>query len=269
MGQFFALQIWSGEVNILAAFAHPDDETIFIGGTLAMLASKGARVHIVLATRGEGGEVGEPPLCTQDELGLVREDELRCAVKELGVSTTTFLDYVDPRVDANNQARPFHADPESLTGQLLRLAHEHQAQILITHGTNGEYGHPAHILMNEAAIKAADHHALKTLYTISANFPEHPRPRHANEDDPADFVFSIEPWFQEKLAAARCHRTQNALFLRRSSKEAGRALKLEEVLMKVESLHRAHRRNEGDQEDALASFIQEKCADALLPNSNE
>ena len=269
MGQFFPLQIWSGEVNILAAFAHPDDETIFIGGTLAMLATKGARVHIVIATRGEGGEVGEPPLCTQDDLGLIREDELRCAVKALGASTTTFLDYVDPRVDANNQPRPFHADPDSLTDQLLRMAHEHHAQILITHGTNGEYGHPAHILMNKAAKKAVDNIALETLYTISANFPKHPRPRHANEDDPADFVFSIVPWFQHKLAAAQCHRTQNALFLRRSSKKAGRALKLEEVLMKVESLHKAHRRTEEHQVDALASFIQEKCADALLPNNDE
>lgn len=256
-------------MNILAAFAHPDDETIFIGGTLAMLATKGARVHIVIATRGEGGEVGEPPLCTQDDLGLVREDELRCAVKALGASTATFLDYVDPRVDANNQPRPFHADPDSLTEQLLRLAHKHQAQILITHGTNGEYGHPAHILMNKAAKKAVDNIALETLYTISANFPKHPRLRHANEDDPADFIFSIEPWFQHKLAAAQCHRTQNALFLRRSSKKAGRALKLEEVLMKVESLHRAHRNTEGDQVDALALFIQEKCADALLPNIND
>lgn len=268
MGQFFPLQIWIGEVNILAAFAHPDDETIFIGGTLAMLASKGAQVHIILATRGEGGEVGEPPLCTQDELGLVREDELRCAGKALGISTTTFLDYVDPCVDADKKAHPFHADPDILTDQLLRLAHEHQAQILITHGTNGEYGHPAHILMNKAAKNAADHIALETLYTISANFPEHPRPRLANEDDPADFVFSIEPWFQHKLTAARCHRTQNALFLRRSSKKAGRALMLEEVLMRVESLHRAHRRTEEDQEDILTSFIQEECADALLPNNN-
>ncbi len=49
-------------MNILAFFAHPDDETMLCGGTLALLARAGARVHLLIATRGEGGENGEPPV---------------------------------------------------------------------------------------------------------------------------------------------------------------------------------------------------------------
>jgi len=59
-------------VNVLAFFAHPDDETMMAGGALALLARSGARVHYYCATRGEGGETGEPPVCTIPELGDVR-----------------------------------------------------------------------------------------------------------------------------------------------------------------------------------------------------
>ena len=49
-------------LDVIAFFAHPDDETMLCGGTLALLDSLGARVHLLVATRGEGGEMGEPPL---------------------------------------------------------------------------------------------------------------------------------------------------------------------------------------------------------------
>ena len=61
--------------NVLAIFVHPDDETMLVGGTLALLARSGAAVHYLSARRGEGGELGEPPLTTQENLGKVRETE--------------------------------------------------------------------------------------------------------------------------------------------------------------------------------------------------
>mgnify|MGYP000732581162 CR=1 FL=1 len=64
---------------LLAVFAHPDDEAYRPGGTLALLARRGVRVHLLTATRGQAGSCGEPPLCTPDELPTVRERELRCA----------------------------------------------------------------------------------------------------------------------------------------------------------------------------------------------
>jgi LmbE family N-acetylglucosaminyl deacetylase len=72
-------------LSILAVSAHPDDESLFAGGTLAMFAEQGANVYILETTRGEGGEVGEPPLTTQQNLGAYREQEVRKAARAFGV----------------------------------------------------------------------------------------------------------------------------------------------------------------------------------------
>jgi LmbE family N-acetylglucosaminyl deacetylase len=227
-------------MNILAFFAHPDDETILAGGTLALLAAQGARVHYLCATRGEGGEVGEPPLCEPAELGQVREGELVCAVQALGGHSLTFLGYIDPRVGPDEELYPFADDETTLAGQVALSLRQHEAGALITHGSNGEYGHPAHVLCHRAALAAARSvdGAGPALYTVGASFDGHPRPRLANQDDPADLVVDVSAVFEVKEAAARCHRTQNALFVRRSSQEAGRQLDLSEVLMRLEGLRR-------------------------------
>ncbi len=71
-------------LKILTFFAHPDDETMFLGGTFAYLADRGAEIHFICATRGEGGDMGDPPICTREDLGQIREEELRCAVEHPG-----------------------------------------------------------------------------------------------------------------------------------------------------------------------------------------
>ena len=136
-------------MNVLAFFAHPDDETMLSGGVLALLAEKGAKVHYLCATRGEGGEVGEPPLCSRQELGQVRQAEMECAVKALGGASLTFLDFIDPTVGVDNQVYAFAASPDKLAGLLTKKAHEVDAQAILSHGSNGEYGHPAHKLTLE------------------------------------------------------------------------------------------------------------------------
>ncbi|HEX5689959.1 MAG TPA: PIG-L family deacetylase [Roseiflexaceae bacterium] len=70
--------------TILAIAAHPDDETMLAGGTLAMYAEQGHDLYILSTTRGEGGEIGDPPLATRETLGVVREAEMRCAATALG-----------------------------------------------------------------------------------------------------------------------------------------------------------------------------------------
>ena len=138
-------------MNILAFFAHPDDETVFAGGALALLAGKGAQVHYLCATRGEGGETGEPPLCTQAELGEVREQELLCAVQALGGRSLTFLGYIDPRVGPEEELYPYTQDLTFLAGQVAATMRQFQADVLISHGSRGEYGHPAHLLTHRAS----------------------------------------------------------------------------------------------------------------------
>lgn len=244
-------------MNILAFVAHPDDETILAGGTLALLARAGADVHYLCATRGEGGEVGEPPLCTQDELGGVREGEMRCAVQALGGKSASFLDYVDPLIGVNDALYPYTSDFGELTERVLEHIGRLRPLAVITHGSGGEYGHPAHVLTHRAALKAVETLGERAplLYTFNANFPGHPRPRHINHADPAHLVLDIKPVFGQKVAAALCHRTQNALFVRRSSKRAGRQLSIPEVLVAVEGLHRRYPPVSGQPDDEIVDLL--------------
>ena len=76
--------------SLLCLVAHPDDETMLCGGTLALLAANGVAVHLALLTRGEGGEMGEPPLSEREHLGEVREREMVCAVGKLGARASPF-----------------------------------------------------------------------------------------------------------------------------------------------------------------------------------
>ena len=227
-------------MNILAFFAHPDDETMLAGGTLILLAQSGATVHYLCATRGEGGEVGEPPLCTPDFLGIVREREMRCAVEEIGGASVSFLDYVDPKIGQDNELYAYTDDLLTLTGQVRDAIRKTGADAVITHGSNGEYGHPAHRISHQAARRAVESIGEDTphLYSVSANFEGHPKPRLANQDEQAHLVIDVSSVLDIKASAAGCHLTQNALFVRRASEEAGRKLTVPEVLIRLESLHR-------------------------------
>lgn len=230
-------------MNILAFFAHPDDETMLAGGTLALLAEAGAQVHYLCATRGEGGETGEPSVCAPEKLGDVREQELVCAVQALGGSSLTFLGYTDPPIGSNDELRAFTENLTFLAGQVAASIRQYYPIALITHGSGGEYGHPAHRLCFQAALTAVLSLAnAPTLYTVMASFAEHPRPRLLNPDDVAHLIIDTSPVLEKKVQAAMCHRTQHALFTRRSSQEVGRQLTVPEAVQRLhlESLHRRH-----------------------------
>src|SRR5215470_1682442 len=101
--------------TILAVAAHPDDETMLAGGTLAMYAEQGHAVYILATTRGEGGEAGEPPLATRERLGAVREAELRCAAAALGAREVFFLPYIDPFMEIGGTALRIDAPLDEFT----------------------------------------------------------------------------------------------------------------------------------------------------------
>jgi len=140
-------------MNILVFFAHPDDETMLCGGLLAILSKSGHDVQFLSCTRGEGGECGVPPLCTQAQLGSLRELELACAVEELGGKSLQFLDYVDPLVGPDNSLFSFTQDQEKLEIELKDYLQTNDIDLLITHGSNGEYGHPGHMTVYQVALK--------------------------------------------------------------------------------------------------------------------
>lgn len=227
------------------------------GGALVLLAHAGADVYYLCATRGEGGEVGEPPVCEHQELGRFREQEMRCAVQALGGVGVDFLDYIDPLVGENEELHPYTTDFDGLVAKIIKSIQQLRPDVVITHGSNGEYGHPAHKLTHQATRRAIQHldHKAPILYTFSANFPEHPRPRLVNKDDPAHIVLDVTSVLNFKADAALCHKSQNALFVRRSSIRAGRQLTVPEVVMKLEGLHRAYPPINGAPADMIAELL--------------
>ena len=150
--------------SLLCVVAHPDDETMLCGGTLARLAAAGVEVGVLSLTRGEGGEAGEPPLCERAELGQVREREMRCAVRKLGVRHLDFLDYVDPDVGPNDTLFAPEADFDVLVGQIAEVMRRQRPDAVLTHGSNGEYGHPAHKLAHTATRQASGAGLAPLLY---------------------------------------------------------------------------------------------------------
>ena len=118
--------------------------------------------------------------------------------------------------------------------------------------------------MHRAVMRAVEMDVDLVFYSISAIYEDHPKPRLANEDDQADFILDIEPWYAAKLNATICHRTQHALFVRRSSIAAGRQLSLAEVTTNEESLHRMWPRGSKELSDPLADFLRTECPEALI-----
>jgi LmbE family N-acetylglucosaminyl deacetylase len=203
--------------SILVVSAHPDDETLFTGGTLAMYAEKGHAVYILETTRGEGGEVGEPPLTTRENLSVVREQEVRKAAEALGARDIFFLPFVDPYMEIGGVARPIDVPLEDFVRAIAQYVQRIHPDLVITHGSNGEYGHPQHIYTHQATrLALADAAPETALISWSAWYEPPERERVLNQDDLADIVNDISPWLDAKIAAALCHKTQHAMFLRNS-----------------------------------------------------
>ncbi len=219
--------------TILAISAHPDDETLFSGGTLAMYAQKGHDVYILETTRGEGGEVGEPPLTARENLAAFREQEARRAARKLGVRDIFFLPYIDPYMEINGIARRIEISMEEFSGAIKAHIKQIGPDLVITHGSNGEYGHPQHIYTHRATRLALGNGRPHTaLMTWSAWHTPAERERVLNRDDQADIINDISPWHDIKVAAALCHKTQHAMFLRNSG-----APSVADMVWKTETFH--------------------------------
>lgn len=151
------------QYTIMAVHAHPDDEVVFTGGTLALYHSRGAHIVLVTATGGEEGEIHDPALDPEEarpRLGEIRREELRRAVRILGIDDLELLNYRDSGMvgtEANAHAENFHnSDREEAAGRLVALVRRYRPQVLITYDENGSYGHPDHIAANVITQMAYD-----------------------------------------------------------------------------------------------------------------
>ena len=232
--------------TLLGCFAHPDDEILGPGGTLAHYAANGVHVELVCATRGEAGEIADPALATPETLAQVREAEMRCAAATLGVHHVTFLDYRDSGMaDAADNQHPdafINAPVESVLSQLVKIIRRVKPQVIITFEPFGGYGHPDHIAIHRhthAAFTAAANPSYqpdlgspwptaRLFYPIvrTAFFTEMKKRMAARDldvsffdnldaqrakrwpDDNFQVVMDISHTIARKWTAFHCHRTQ-------------------------------------------------------------
>lgn len=145
---------------LVTVFAHPDDETFSVGGSVACAVDAGLHVTAVCATRGEVGEIADPSLATPETLGQVREAELRAACAELGVHDVRFLDYRDSGMDGtpeNADPRAFaNATDEEVVGRIAAILRELRPAVVVTFEPGGVYGHPDHKKISRCATAAYD-----------------------------------------------------------------------------------------------------------------
>jgi len=191
--------------ELLLIFAHPDDESFALGGTIAKYAEQGVIITLVVATKGEAGKAAG--ICKPEELGLFREQELQRAAKVLGIAEVIFLGYKDKEV-------PF-SPPLEIVEKLVRIIRKIRPQVVITFGADGASGHRDH---------RAIHHFTKAAILLSKELVE---PEWGNpyvlprlcyvqsgwrlSDDvlkEIDYIISIKQWAEKKKKAIIEHRTQ-------------------------------------------------------------
>jgi N-acetyl-1-D-myo-inositol-2-amino-2-deoxy-alpha-D-glucopyranoside deacetylase len=160
----------SASKRLLLVHAHPDDETINNGVTMAKYAKDGAQVTLVTCTRGEEGEVLVTELASlasdkDDKLGEHREIELKDAMAHLGIADFRFLGAPNKKwrdsgmmgMPQNDRADVFwQSDLEESANELVKIILEIKPQVLITYDEFGGYGHPDHIKAHRVAMRAAE-----------------------------------------------------------------------------------------------------------------
>ncbi len=146
--------------TLIAFHAHPDDEALLDAGTLARAAQAGHRVVLVLATRGDAGDVGAGVLAADEGLAQRRSAEAEASAAAIGVARVVFLDYLDsghsPTSDGTWPAGTFCAAPvDEAAAALAAVLAEEDAALLIADDRNGGYGHPDHLQVHRVAWAAA------------------------------------------------------------------------------------------------------------------
>jgi N-acetyl-1-D-myo-inositol-2-amino-2-deoxy-alpha-D-glucopyranoside deacetylase len=153
--------------RLLLVHAHPDDETIGTGATMAKYAAEGAHVTLITCTLGEEGEILVPDLehlaANRDGgLGEYRIGELTAAMSALGISDHRWLGGAGRWRDSGMMGEPSNDNPEcfwqadldAAIGELVKVVREIRPQVMISYDDNGGYGHPDHIQAHRVAIGA-------------------------------------------------------------------------------------------------------------------
>ena len=229
--------------RLLGLFAHPDDEGS-ISGALLKYSISGDETGLLCATRGEVGEIADPALATPENLGQVREGEMRAAAEVLGVHNLWFLGYRDSGMAGtpeNQDPRAFaQANAAEVVGKLVAIIRQLRPQVMVTFDESGAYGHPDHIAIyrhtTSAFYAAADavqypehgpaHMVSKLYYTAfprsfiremgmwlqsenyEGSFSKLDPEKLGLPDEQISVWLNIEPWVETKNRSRSMHRTQ-------------------------------------------------------------
>ena len=209
-------------VTVVAVLAHPDDEALACGGTLARAADLGARVVLVCASRGEMGSLSDPLLAPDGDLGRAREDELRASSAVLGIEEVVVLGHPDGSLRWVDDA----------PSELAALLRRYRPHAVITFDADGLYWHPDHVGVHEwttsaIALLGRDPPALYYVTLPRGAMRGLSEAAHARGGLPperglwgispdafgaaspqATLTVDVRAWAERKLAALRCHRTQ-------------------------------------------------------------
>ncbi|MGV9367858.1 N-acetyl-1-D-myo-inositol-2-amino-2-deoxy-alpha-D-glucopyranoside deacetylase [Amycolatopsis sp. NPDC003731] len=228
--------------RLLFVHAHPDDESITTGASIARYAAEGAEVTVVTCTLGEEGEImaGLPELAglgawAADQLGGYRVAELKAACAALGVSRHRYLGGLGRWRDSGMAGTPSASHPRAFTGgsideqaaQLAELIDEVRPQVVVTYDAFGGYGHPDHIRAHEITMAAAPRaesvervfHTVASRDAVRAGLAalrEHDTVFTVPDDDELPVtpdaeittVLDVAAYLPAKLAALRAHATQ-------------------------------------------------------------
>jgi LmbE family N-acetylglucosaminyl deacetylase len=185
--------------TLMTVHAHPDDETIGTGGTMAKAVAAGRRVVLITCTRGEMGEIVVNDMDTPDNhrrLGEIRASELERAMGVLGVTDWENLGYRDSdmmgRVGNHDPRSFWKADLDEAAGRLVWLIRRYQPDVVTTYNEFGGYGHPDHIRTHDVAVRAFPRAGDPAWY------PDQLAPEHGGTG-PSIAEGGLAPWTPSKL----------------------------------------------------------------------
>ena len=185
--------------TLMTVHAHPDDETIGTGGSMAKAVTAGRRVVLVTGTRGEMGEIVVKEMDTPENhrrLGELRAAELERAMGVLGVTEWESLGYHDSDMvgrPGNRDPRSFwQADLDEAAGRLVWMIRRYQPDVITTYNEFGGYGHPDHIRTHEVTVRAFPRAG------DAAWYPDQLAPEHGGTG-PSTEDGGLAPWSPSKL----------------------------------------------------------------------
>ncbi|MEK7423894.1 MAG: PIG-L family deacetylase [Actinomycetota bacterium] len=223
--------------TLVCFHAHPDDESISTGGSIARAKAEGHRVVLVVATNGDWGEVPDD-LAEGESLVDRRRDETDRSAAALGIDRVVWLGYTDSGMtgwEQNEHPESFWQAPvDEAAARLAAVLHEETAEVLTTYDWHGNYGHPDHIKVHHVGHRAAEMAGTASVFEATMNRDHIARimamasdigspggdeafDPNAPADDGNPFgmaehelthAVDVSPYLEHKRESMRCHRSQ-------------------------------------------------------------